>query len=101
MLGACLSRAEAVGVQCERLLVSLRYKLVRGALDFGGVVNRATGRSRYGGSPLRCVPLGVTTNPIEQPRSQNRRLCHNHTARGSTAVHNRRQTYLPWTRYPG
>lgn len=24
------------------------YKLVRGALDFGGVVNRATSRSRYG-----------------------------------------------------
>ena len=27
-----------------------RYKLVRGALDFGGVANRATARSRYGGS---------------------------------------------------
>lgn len=25
-----------------------RYKVVRGALDFGGVVNRATARSRYG-----------------------------------------------------
>ena len=32
----------------------LRYKLVRGALDFGGVVNRATARSRYGGSSLRA-----------------------------------------------
>jgi len=30
-------------------MVILRYKLVRGALDFGGVVNRATARSRYGG----------------------------------------------------
>ncbi|KAF9783315.1 mitochondrial 30S ribosomal protein S12 [Thelephora terrestris] len=29
-------------------LPGVRYKLVRGALDFGGVVNRATARSRYG-----------------------------------------------------
>ncbi|CAA7261358.1 unnamed protein product [Cyclocybe aegerita] len=29
-------------------LPGVGYKLVRGALDFGGVVNRATSRSRYG-----------------------------------------------------
>jgi len=29
-------------------LPGVAYKLVRGALDFGGVVNRATSRSRYG-----------------------------------------------------
>ncbi|KAI0051394.1 ribosomal protein S12 [Auriscalpium vulgare] len=29
-------------------LPGVRYKLVRGALDFGGVVNRVTARSRYG-----------------------------------------------------
>jgi len=29
-------------------LPGVRHKLVRGALDFGGVVNRATARSRYG-----------------------------------------------------
>ncbi|KAF9527556.1 ribosomal protein S12 [Crepidotus variabilis] len=29
-------------------LPGVGYKLVRGALDFGGVVNRATARSRYG-----------------------------------------------------
>ncbi|KAA1477546.1 ribosomal protein S12/S23 [Dentipellis sp. KUC8613] len=29
-------------------LPGVRYKLVRGALDFGGVVNRVSARSRYG-----------------------------------------------------
>ncbi|KAI0917337.1 hypothetical protein AcW1_007448 [Taiwanofungus camphoratus] len=29
-------------------LPGVRYKLVRGAFDFGGVVNRLTARSRYG-----------------------------------------------------
>jgi small subunit ribosomal protein S12 len=29
-------------------LPGLRYKIVRGALDFGGVVNRQSARSRYG-----------------------------------------------------
>ncbi|KAF8908920.1 ribosomal protein S12/S23, partial [Gymnopilus junonius] len=29
-------------------LPGVKYKLVRGALDFAGVVNRATSRSRYG-----------------------------------------------------
>lgn len=28
--------------------VSLRYKIVRGALDFGGVVGRGKSRSKYG-----------------------------------------------------
>jgi len=44
--------------------VILRYKLVRGALDFGGVVNRATARSRYGGSSLRVKNLGVAAHPV-------------------------------------
>lgn len=30
-------------------LPGVRYKLVRGALDFAGVVNRVRGRSKYGG----------------------------------------------------
>ncbi|KAI0071701.1 ribosomal protein S12/S23, partial [Panus rudis PR-1116 ss-1] len=30
-------------------LPGVRYKLVRGTLDFGGVPNRMTARSRYGG----------------------------------------------------
>lgn len=29
--------------------LDLRYKLVRGAVDFGGVVNRMKKRSKYGG----------------------------------------------------
>ncbi|KAG2362131.1 hypothetical protein BDR07DRAFT_1407772 [Suillus spraguei] len=29
-------------------LPGVRYKVVRGSLDFGGVVNRMTARSRYG-----------------------------------------------------
>jgi hypothetical protein len=29
-----------------------RYRLVRGALDFNGVVNRQTARSKYGGMLL-------------------------------------------------
>ncbi|EIM85894.1 ribosomal protein S12 [Stereum hirsutum FP-91666 SS1] len=29
-------------------LPGVKYKLVRGALDFGGVVNRRTSRSKYG-----------------------------------------------------
>jgi small subunit ribosomal protein S12 len=32
----------------EPFLTQSSYKIVRGALDFGGVVNRATARSRYG-----------------------------------------------------
>ena len=40
-----------------------------GALDFGGVVNRATARSRYGGSSPRLVACGVATNPVKQPRN--------------------------------
>ena len=40
----------------------LRYRLVRGALDFGGVVYRATARSRYGGSFLPREALGVTAD---------------------------------------
>lgn len=31
------------------------YKLVRGALDFAGVVNRATSRSRYGYVKTLCM----------------------------------------------
>ena len=38
--------------------VSVRYKIVRGALDFGGVVNRQSARSRYGGkSDADKLPL--------------------------------------------
>jgi len=41
-----------VGYVLKLLMISCAnhpsYKLVRGALDFGGVVNRATSRSRYG-----------------------------------------------------
>ena len=39
-----------------------------GALDFGGVVDRAAARSRYGGSSPRLVAWGVATNPVKQPR---------------------------------
>lgn len=39
-----------VSISDQRRTIIRRYKLVRGALDFGGVVNRATARSRYGGS---------------------------------------------------
>ena len=31
------------------LVIFLRYKVVRGTLDFGGVINRVNARSRYGG----------------------------------------------------
>lgn len=33
----------------QRFLVA-SYKIVRGALDFGGVVGRMSARSRYGGA---------------------------------------------------
>ncbi|KAF8508212.1 ribosomal protein S12/S23-domain-containing protein [Gautieria morchelliformis] len=33
-------------------LPGVRYKIVRGALDLGGVVNRMTRRSKYGGEDL-------------------------------------------------
>ena len=48
-------------------MVVHRYKLVRGALDFGGVVNRATARSRYGGpsSHPMAKELLLTSNSQE------------------------------------
>lgn len=33
-----------------------RYKLVRGAIDFGGVVNRMKKRSKYGGEFFCIAP---------------------------------------------
>jgi hypothetical protein len=39
----------------ERLVLH-SYKLVRGASDLGGVANRVTARSRYGGEHLILLP---------------------------------------------
>ena len=36
----------------ECVITLCRYKIVRGALDFGGVVSRQTARSRYGSMSL-------------------------------------------------
>lgn len=63
-------------------MITLRYKLVRGALDFGGVVNRATARSRYGGSLLRFISSGVVSNRVKQPRNQNHRPHRNSSIQG-------------------
>jgi len=46
---------ECINHGCPHAIVTLssRYKIVRGALDLGGVVNRQTARSRYGGKSPR------------------------------------------------
>lgn len=41
----------------DSILICPSYKLVRGTLDFAGVVNRATSRSRYGYVLTICVLL--------------------------------------------
>lgn len=42
-------------------LPGIRYKLVRGALDFAGVANRRRSRSKYGGELfLSCVCVCLT-----------------------------------------
>ena len=53
------------------MIVVYRYKLVRGALDFGGVVNRATARSRYGGSFSRSLTSRVV---IDTSNSQEAKI---------------------------
>jgi hypothetical protein len=53
-------------------MVVFRYKLVRGASDFGGVVNRATARSRYGGSSPSVQPqksLLIPPQTAKKPKS--------------------------------
>jgi hypothetical protein len=51
-----------------------RYKLVRGALDFGGVVNRATARSRYGGSFPCFVAPGLVIDPSNASNSEETKI---------------------------
>ena len=45
----------------------VRYRLVRGALDFGGVVGRTTSRSKYGGRSFHSrsqTPQGARLNDL-------------------------------------
>lgn len=72
-----------------------RYKLVRGALDFGGVVNRATARSRYGGSSLCSLASGVV---IDTSNSQEAKIIDHILI--LTFVHTTIIDGIFWTAYP-
>ncbi|KAG6336054.1 hypothetical protein ID866_3027 [Astraeus odoratus] len=50
-------------------LPGVRYKIVRGALDFGGVVGRMSARSKYGGVyPDRSTGLLLKIRLVKKPK---------------------------------
>jgi hypothetical protein len=73
------------GSRVQYITIVYRYKLVRGALDFGGVVNRATARSRYGGTFLCSLASGIM---IDTSNSQEAKIIdHTYTFVCSPDIH--------------
>ncbi|MCO5556499.1 hypothetical protein L7F22_010048 [Adiantum nelumboides] len=55
----------------------VRYHLVRGALDFGGVANRTTSRSKYGSEvePCWCLSSSAVLNLSSQNSKETESRC--------------------------